>query len=352
MAYQTGSASDINDLRSQLATFASGQGWTIVKNTTDLLFLSKGICFVAMQAFSYNYNDFATGVSVSKSDRRFDMTLATSLNAALNTAHGHPGSLMTVLNDQDRVCVNNLLGPFPEYHFFTGGVGDPDYIMVSVKTGANTWRQFGFGMIDKGDFTHSGAAFLSGNCGHFYSNQSSVLGGSNWFNQIDRAPIPFARNLLSVANLSEIGFNLYVPDALPNTAAWATMRSGFDAASHLVGMKQKPSTQYPNTSTSPNPYILNPFMASPPTTWGGNVMLFTIPVICPAPSISKQCYIGDYPGVRLLNMEGLQSGQILTLGADEWQVFSVGRQTPWMTQSEAGNQYTTGQTGLAFKKNV
>lgn len=347
MAYATGSATTCNDLISAIRDFASLQGWTIAKTAANLLFLNKSTCFVAMQAFSYNYNDFATGVSVSMPDTRLEMSLSTSFTVALNNYYGHPGSLCTAANDTDRVATNMLQGPFTEYHLFSGAVGEPDYIIVSVKTGADTWRQFGFGMIDKGAFTHSGAAWLAGgNCGYFYRQSSSTL-TSQYYNDVDSCPYPFLEASNVMPNTNTKARQLYAPDAMPNTANWPAMRA--DLMIPGINTSYDPYVQWPGLSSG---RMLSALNGSKTSDYGGYAMLWPVPIIPYSSADSKSCYIGDLPGVRGVNMEGLVSGQEIMLGADTWKIFSIGRQAGWGTQTQLGFQYSTGHYGLAFKKNV
>lgn len=345
MAYATGSATTANDLLTAIKNFAQSNGWTIDKTATNLLFLHKGICYVAIQGTTYNYNDFATGSSVSTGDTRFDMAISTSLNVALNTFFGHGGSLSTTSTDADRVVCNNLQGPFPEYHLFTDASGN--YVHCAVRTGTDTWRHIGFGLLDKGNFTHSGVAYLTSQASSFYSDNASFTSGSHNANQPDKADFPFVQNAGGSRAISSAGQNFYVPDALPNTADWPVVSNNHTA---MIDPQNKPSTQYPSTGTSPGSRLLNPLQGAVATQWGGNVMLFPIPVFFFAAAITKTCYVGDYPDVRLLNMEGLQNGQELAVASDVWKIFSIGRQTPWGTQTELGRVYSTGQFGVAYKK--
>lgn len=349
MAYQTGSVTTLDNLLTTLATFATSQGWTIVRNTAGLLFLSKGQCFCAMQRINYNYNNWETGVAVLTADERLDMALATSLTAGLTTFFGHPGSLSTNSTDADRVSCNQLLGPFGEYHFFSGdtGAGDPDYIFVVVKIGADNWRHFGFGNVDKGLLTHSGAAFLSGQAGYFYRQGSALTGSGSRYNTAGTSDITYTRNTNRDSAVSHAGRNFYVPDALPNTADWPVHTVN---VMNLISLNDKPPTQYPTTSGGAAPRLMNPMQISPVSQWGGNAVLFPMPIFIASPTALRSCYIGDFPNVRLVNMEGLLAGQEIVLAGDTWKVFSGGRQTPWMTQAEAGAQYTTGQIALAYKK--
>jgi hypothetical protein len=345
MAYATGSATTANNLLTAIKDFAQSNGWTIDKTATGLLFLHKGICYVAIQTTAYTYTDYATGVGVVTNDTRFDMAISTSFTIALNTFFGHPGSLSTTATDADRVVCNQLQGPFPEYHLFTDASGN--YIHCAVRIGADNWKHISFGLIDKGNFSHSGAAYLTSHAGVFYRQNATATSSAQDYNDSAEADFPFVSNASRTVAITHTGRNFYMPDALPNTADWPVVNNNLIS---LIEPADKPSTGYPSTSSGAPARILNPVQSAVATQWGGNVMLFPIPVIFFASAISKTCYVGDYPDVRLVNMEGLQNGQELAVASDVWKIFSIGRQTPWYTQAEADFQYTTGQYGIAYKK--
>lgn len=347
MAYATGSAANANELLSAIRDFAALQGWTIDKTATNLLFLSKGICKVTLEAITYNISDYTTGSLVTRPDTYLASSLCTTIDVSRSVYWGHPGSLVTTSTDADRVATNMLQGPFTEYHLFSGGAGDPDYVICAVKTSADAWRTFGFGMVDKGALTHSGAAWLAGGrCGYFYRHTSSTI--TNWrHNDVDQHPYPFCVETSSVENISNAARQLYCPDALPNTADWPVMRA--DTMMSGLTTSYNPNEAWPGGSS---PRLLSPINGAKVSDWGGNMMLMPIPLMPTAAAITRSCYIGDIPGIRGANIEGFTSGQEIALGADTWKLFSIGRQGGWGTQTQIGDNYSTGHFGLAIKKNV
>lgn len=351
MAYATGSAATVDDMLEAIENFAIADGWTIQKRATNLLFLEKGICKVVMGRHVYTYTDYATGSAVSTTDHSIGASLCTSINTALNQYWSHPGSLVTSETDGDGVHCNALFNGIAEYHLFSGdtGAGDPDYIYCVMRTTGDLWRHFGFGLADKRGMSHSGAAFLSGSSGRFYRDGSSLTSGGTYFNQAGRAPYPYLRNRNAVETRGG-GFNHYIPDALPNTPDWSAMSS--DRQVWGINGRDKASTQFPFSSTICSPGISQPICGAPPSQWGGQAQLFPCHIFYDAPVPDKLCYVGDYPNVRALNMEGLLPKQELTLAGDTWFVAPISRQTAWMTQAEAGAQHTSGHYALAFKKIV
>lgn len=350
MAYATGSAATVDDILEAIENFAIGRGWTIAKRATNLLFLEKGICKVTLARTSYTYTDYQTGVAVpGLTDYTIGAALCTTINTALNTFHSHTGSLSTSDTDADSVHCNNLFNGVLEYHLFSGdtGAGDPDYIHCVFRTSASNWRHLSFGLVDKGDLTHSGVAFLVGNAGYFYAHTTGPVNNNLYFNAPQNAPYPFAERSVTVRGTAN---NIYAPDAMPNTANWPVMSS--NALLETTAIEGRPNLVWPSSHNSADGNFCDPIMGSPQSSWGGNVMLMTPPVIFNSSGDQRFCYLGDYPNVRLLNMEGIAPGAEITLGAETWFVCPIGRQWPWGTQAEVGYNYSTGHYGLAYKKIV
>jgi hypothetical protein len=355
VAYATGSTANLTGLLDAIQTFAAGQGWTVEKWTpgSNLLFLSKGICHVAMQGGTFAYNDYATGAQVAKTDTTLRMAISTSINPALTTFFGHPGGFVTSATAGDRIEVNDLAGPFTAYHLF----GTGNYIHVVVQTDVRRWQHFSIGLLDQGSLTHSGAAYAMGGSHWFWragsgSTPYAVDNSANWFNRIDYANIPFAAPMTVAITTNEIAArHIYIPDALP--VGWSTISADHVPNQTLYQMALMTRRNDPSLWNSGNDTgnLLSGVLRSTVSQWGGNLVLWSMPMILRfGISGTTQCYVGDYPDVRLCNMEGLNQGQEIQLGSDTWMVFPAGRQTPWGTQAQVGLQFSTGQYALAYKK--
>lgn len=372
MSYQTGSAADLPSLMTIIKDFALAEGWTIGKYVTsgtianNLLFMSKGQCFVALQGVTVSMQDWTTGANVPINDNRLRGALATSLNNSLNTYFGHPGSAVTAATSAERIEINDLAGPFTSYHLFS----DPtvsDYINVVVQTAPDRWQHFGFGNLDKGTFTHSGAGYITGISRAWVPNRSGSITSNSGvgFNKPGHTKTGFVfglkdNDLSDPANEgSDRVAHIYAPDALPLTAGWTAMlgqgwSSNSDTNSNFINNCRFFSTplsslysQLTNRGTL-NAHVGRNFA----TSFSGVAPMFGLPVIYKNSSVSASCYVGDFPNVRQVNMEGLLDAQTLTFGADEWMVFPCGRQTAWMTAASMGMQFSSGRYGLAHKKVV
>lgn len=350
MAYQTGSAANLTELLDAIRLFAIGQGWTVDRWTSGsaLLFLSKGQCFVTMRGTTRAFTDFTTGSGVAANEGILRMAIGTANNPALTTFWGHPGSIVTSETDGDRIEINDLTGPFPSYHFFSDAAVS-DYIHVVVQSTAERWQHFSFGNLDKGGFTHAGVGYATGTNRLWYRADADGTPGSIWhvYNDISKACVAFASNGDQNLPLSTTVRLIHAPDAMPNNAtAWPIVQSGLHAHLRLLGISSP--ANFPRNN--PNTALLNAFIASPISQWSGQAMLWAIPAIVVSGVVSSLCYIGDYPNVRLLSMEGMTPQQEIALGGDVWKVFPVGRQTSWGTKAQLGFQFSTGHVALAYKK--
>jgi hypothetical protein len=346
MAYATGSATTLTDLLSAIRTFAIAQGWTIDKWTpaSNLLFLSDDLTKVAFQAAVEPLTSFETGAAVVINQTVLYGALATGINAGLNTFWGHPGSIVTAANDVDAVRINDLSGPFPSYHLFA----DPAlgrHIHVVVQTASDRWQCFGFGRVDKGGLTHAGSSYLTGGSRSWVRAAGAVDAALQYYNLASGFTTGFAVNA-GRTGINNAVLNLYSPDALPDDSAeWPKMIASASIMPHLTG-RSRPD-EWPGER---NAHLLSGVVRHPVSQFSGAAMFHALPVVQMAAGASKLCWVGDFPNVRLVNMDGMRPGQLVEIAADDWLVFPVGRQVPWGTQVQTGFQFSTGQYALAFKR--
>jgi hypothetical protein len=352
MAYSTGSAADLTALLDAVRAFAVAQGWTVDKwvSGSRLLFLRRGITFVTMEGASRTFNSWETGSSVSTTEQVLRMAIGTGITTSLNTYFGHPGSLVTTATDTDRIEINDLTGSFPSYHLFADNALS-GHIHVVVQCSTDRWQHFSFGEVDKGGFTHAGVAYAVGT-NRYYVRENSQTDPTNpnvYHNDIGRCQYPFVGN--DGTNNWPVNINqrlIYAPDALPNNINWPTVDVENNGLIHTNGLNRP--TDWPRPSSSADPRPLNGIVRNSASQWNGNVMLWAIPCIRQSSAVSQMVYVGDYPNVRGLNMEGLIPGQEISLSTDVWKVFPIGRQTAWASKAELGFQFSTGQYALAYKK--
>lgn len=340
MSYATGTAADRAALIAAIADFAAADGWTVVLEDATRLYVEKGICHAAFQVATVNVTDYNADPT-NVVDYLIQGTLATALNAGNANFWQNTGS-PTNGGDNQQVRINDLQGPFPAYWLFSDA--DETCINVVVQCGTDKYQHFGFGVVDKGEMTHGGAAYLVGT-NRYHFRAAVNLNNAN-FNDIAEQTYPYVGNVSQVPPGNQVGSQLYCPDALPVAASWAAMRAG--AQLFHTRNRQQPS-QFPELGNSSG-YLLSGSILASASQWGGNVMLWPIPAIPYNTTLLQNCYVGDYPNVRALNMTGLQPEQEIDLAGDTWVVFPIGRQTAWGTPATLGNQFSTGQYALAYKK--
>jgi hypothetical protein len=199
---------------------------------------------------------------------------------------------------------------------------------------------FGFGVIDKGEMTHSGAGYVTGanNVWYAASNTTDPTNGVNLFNKPRFASAPFG-------TFSAI----YVPNALP--AGYGTVACN-NTSSALTSYLRNSLILQDNPANFPvsgSGGLLDHVIASATAGWSGTVPLYGIPLVIRNIARSRHCAIGMFPDVRFLNMDGLLPGAEITLAEDTWKVFPIMRQEAWAS-SNTRFVATTGQYAVAYKK--
>ena len=122
MAYSTGSAANLNEILAALQTFAAAQGWTIDKWTSgsNLLFMRKGQCFVAMQGATQALTTYPGGVSTAVTDTVLRIALSEAL---MGTSAAR---LMAHLRAVPGLAITAPLDPFVQGETLGVAVGEQD----------------------------------------------------------------------------------------------------------------------------------------------------------------------------------------------------------------------------------
>lgn len=347
MAYATGGGGNVVNLLNAIRDFAVGLGWTIAKQGTSgtgsYLFLQKGIAAITMQSRTDNTvtaYPAGGGAAVTTQSHQIRAFANTSINTALTTWFGHPGYPRGSSEDLNYgAIVGDLTGPLGAWHLFSNATGD--YVHVAVQTTADRFVHFGFGLLDKGSMTHSGAAYVTGAENVWYPNSSQTdpASGSLLYNKPANAKPPFGPTS-----------SLYIPNALPagygTTACSSNGLVSIAIPRYPIFFQNTPAA-FPTFGTDAG--LLGHIIGASTAGWSGTVPLFGIPALIQNLARTRHCVIGMYPDVRLLNMEGMIPGQEITLTTDTWKVFPIMRQEPW---SSSGTKFaaSTGQYAMAYKK--
>lgn len=320
MSYQTGSATDTDDLMSKLNTFLTGTpGWTAdlfdsVNNRA--VYHKAGIS----RYFQFQWNVAEIGLA---------MVASYSSN---NPWTSQPECEFPNAVTTNGRYVNNMTGPYPSYHFFE----DDNYIHIVVEISSGLYRHFGCGqMLKLGNWT--GGAYAMG----FYWSQTTA-DIDNPTGAIDHSAVfsgyrpnnstrPSGIHAEGLPHSTYVGIRYY----RESSATSAVDNDGNNVGNvQSAGWRGGMYTQFMATRQS----ALNGFRPLQP------IAMFQIDTLATPDTLRLLGYI---PDMRNINVFGLQPGQEITVGSDTWVVFPVTRKGNF---GLSFNQEQSYNLGLAYKK--
>jgi hypothetical protein len=264
MAYETGNASNIDNLLQALATFASAQGWTISYNGDRTgTGAGLGTCVIISKGGTCHTNFRTTNSSNTITTAGQD-----PYNASLTTEQQTNSSSETT---------DAMTGPFQAYHFFAGNT----YFYAVVETQPGIYKHFGCGILEKYG-TVSPGHFIYG-CDWDYTQNPAYIND------------PFSSNHLWPF---ENGGRLRV-DYDGNTNLWSTTanRLGFYPSSRSTRLNDVSAYTQRSVFAAPIWYLDRPN--------------------------SYASMVGIAPGIRCVLLNWIAPGDSLTFGSDVWKVFPV-----------------------------
>lgn len=346
MPFATGTSNTLNDLFSQLRTFATGLGWTSDRFSNSAgeatgvqsgqLFLSKGNLFT-----SFAHNQSLGGFVAHYHATGYDAGQAEpddQPGALGGGPDGHPTSSWDTYNNtttRNRFIREMGLGPF-SYFFFgaTDGVGE-QYIHAVVEVTPGEYRHFGFGNMEK-SWNWTGGEYV-------YSHPVSQNGNNPEHQQI------------------------LFPSVTTTTG---TARAAFGGSLRCTGLPGQPANSKYGTSndwssfttnntdndgdflvfvhgSAPGGKIGSNFVNMPSGAGDGFLPLVPNAIfyrdITPTPN--RDYLLGFQPDVRCMNMANFEPQDTFTVGADTWQVFpSVLKQNTNLSTEESEN------LGIAYRR--
>ena len=318
MAYQTGTATDADDLLAKLRSFAVAQGWTINNyvagtNYDTVLQLSSGSCFANIVSDQRTQTTYYFGVSQSMQWKTIRMKLATTYDANLSW-DAQPGTWPSTSTDE--IMINHMIGPFPSYHIF----GNSQYLHLVIERTAGEFDHLMIGEVDKHGTVTGGAYGLS----TFWHHQSNQIDNPDSSSHALPADDKFTFN-----NISTAGRVLFPYDGY----TWRRYGDNQTAGERTVGIIR-------------NSGLLESLLDSSPNDFNGVTPLFPVPVIVERVGVLYSP-IGTIPDIRVLNIKNLQPGDSVFLGPDEWVAFPVkAKKEP----SLRDGQPNSGWYGFAYKK--
>ncbi len=318
MAYETGTASGINNLLSKLATFigANMTGWTIDKNSAATVMSTSGYWLTVHKNSVYH-----TMLGYHPSGNHYVYTyLHTGFNGA-GTPQQQSGRPLNAGLDVYGYAGNITGDAVNTYHFFSDG---DQCCHVAIEISPNLYSFFGFGQYI--DQTVSGNTVKDFIYSTFWSAYSSYY-DDPW----------------SLHN-SKIGQGCREHDSQHA----GTMVAYNDGVSTKFVI---PTNSFSGTTTNSIQGYINLYdkwMQKYQIYGAGNFtnhsVLQPIPVMgCPSPNTANPRLVCYIPNVALCRLETYEIAQEITIGSDTWVVF------PWRTKA-ASTKST--MNGYAFKKIV
>ena len=336
MAYQTGTANNMNDLMTQLSTFAQGLGWTqdvyvAEAGTTDgRLSLHKDNCYVHWGWNSsktpsigmYQSLGFTPGADQDKhpDNSGNGPTWPPSTGATWNSGF-----------DQYRMISEIGAGPYTSYFFF-GDNATVDYIHVALEFAPFTYRHLGFGNLEKawnwtgGEYAYGHTQALSDP-----NTQPSLLTSNGH-------PTSFAKRhpTMHVEGLPGQPAN----SKWGTFAAHSSLGSGWSDSNNNVQVRL--------VGSAPGSTIGSVFNNLPSNAGDGFLPLVPVAVfyidVTPAPDLAY--FLGWQPDVRTLNGRNFNPKDEITVAGDTWQVF------PHVRKQNTGDRNESRNYFIAYKKIV
>lgn len=336
------SVADHRDLLDEVSSFAVSDGWTLeydnASSTNKQIALSKDACHLALGEIN---GENPIDVSGSVDDARIYGSLATSINTGNVQFWGHPGSPVTASTDGDRIRINDLLGPMANVWLFSGDGFGVDYIHVVAQTYGDRYHHFSFGVVDALGMTTPNVGYA---WGMYY----------NWWPDGTNPANPTAAFHEYAFLGREPGCHINMPSGV--------LPAGYPSAGVYVGgtyltLAMTVVTVDSGHYTSAPGKQLDFFLPLANQLTTGGTPLFSLPVLFrDAASATSHVWIGNFPGVKLVDIADHTPGSTLTYGSEEWVVF------PWKRKglrenlstgsSPLPNEANTIEYGLAYKKNA
>lgn len=319
MAYETGSASSVNDLLDKLRIFALAAGWTVDYwgNRTNAGGASQGNGLNAL-AINKGGHHFVLYHDTSSSSTSDPTPRIRSYSYVGPWVSASGSDLQAVRSTT--VSANNVPLPGVAYHFFTDSARAYLHAVVEITPGRFT--HFGLGVLEK------------------------VGGGSE---------CPYVYGLRWNFSASAINSATSAQHALPwdndcgsSSLPAVAFRADSDGVSpRFYEMKQDSSDTTmtggggfrSNNSGSGYAHLGRELMRHAPSALTGRAVL--VPAIVLAErSAGVSSLVGTPPDLRLVRIDNVAQGAVMTIGADEWKTFPVIRKNgPTGTENSAGYGY-------------
>ena len=307
MAYQQTTATSVEDLINKLATFASGLGWTIERNT-----IATGNRTLSISRAGSDY------IHIFNTDTiNVQLRASTGINVGVAVS-SQPGISSAV------AVANCGAGPFATVFFF-GDTSPSPYIHVVFDTGNAVFRHFHLGILTKIGTWTGGTFFDAMNVSTASSQNDNPL--------LSQHHVSFSQR--DTSNSTEGGIRI---DFDGNTNYFAPITNEANFTTRVV-----------HGGVAESGRDLEGFFLSSVNSWSGVTPLRPIKLRAERGS-GFWSEIGYVPGMRLVNIARWATGDEFSIGSDTWKVF------PWWRQGFRPSGDTTsaysGNYGFAYLKTL
>ncbi len=297
MQYLNTAAADIAAFLVEVRDFLSSNGWTILADNT-------GAGTPALEVTNANGHDFklSTGVDAQTlygvgafNDRYLSLSYQKS---DIGAAAGYSTISKT----------NDMAGPYANIWLFTDDAAT--FCNIVIQSSNYRYSHASFGNLDPKDCHAENLPYTAGNLYRWWRHSATLSANGHH----DPSSIAYhGIGYFGDATYCRIG----LPDGLLDPALDFT-DGPIDGPT--VWHTSSRDTQRIVTSTAAR--LLDYFKTIANHSFTGAIPLSPLPIIVGGDN-SVRAYVGDIPGVCLVDVTGLSPGQILTFATDEWVVFPL-----------------------------
>lgn len=332
MAFETGTAVDLETLIGNIDTFVVANGWTQdrLDNSAGIIGWSKNSVFVSGR-WDTGTPDIlslhqATAVLPGSGTEPGDVT-GDSGNG-YNATSAHTNSL---LDDERHVALGD--GPFPSYYIFEQDSG-PEYVHIVVETSTDIFVHFGFGLINKVGDSWSGGEYVFGNV---HESGTELNLSSTWLLDGHFTSVS-ASDERQAATIRISGFPSQIAGSV-----WG----------NIWGLPRTQGSQPGDSAANAKVGVQGGFRGGPfAAPWGvfsgskttGLIPMYSIGLFYCDNTNNHAYFLGWMADVRGVNIRGIAAREEVVIGSDTWVVF------PAKKRDISGASQTTAFSGIAYKK--
>lgn len=333
MRFTNTSATTFADLLIAIRNHLSTYGWTILADNTGAgtpsLEVTNGLgnSFILSTSTS-NHTDAVSGAFTNRNltlaYQKSDIGLAAGYSAAVGS--------------------NDFNPPFSNVWIISDN--DATYCHVIVQVGTARYSHMSFGNLDNRGIHSAEVSYICGLYYEYWRNSTNPADNNN--SRLNQPSYTIHQRGFTFENSSR--YRLGIPDGLLDPALNFT-----DGA--LDGPAARTTCSYyytdPIFSFNNATRLLDYFSNVTNDAYTGGVNIAPLPCVVYDAAGANAAYIGDVPGVGMVNMFGLSPGQVLTFGSEEWIVFpqkQMGSFAATVAGSNPINEPNTVMYGYAYRK--